>query len=178
MYVSATFLVAIAIFIDCSRSAALEDDVTNFSYEISKLARTRKSSTALEKLIKNLALPENWHADPKISIDEVSPRVTCTTCKAFAKSILELRRNGTTAEAIQDTIINLCIRLHLHTESVCRGSTKLNAVNLKVSSPLSDSRKPTIHKNNFFIYKVQMDSFNFFRKMLSAKKFQKSEKNP
>ncbi|XP_011303535.1 sphingomyelin phosphodiesterase [Fopius arisanus] len=127
MYVSATFLVAIAIFIDCSRSAALEDDVTNFSYEISKLARTRKSSTALEKLIKNLALPENWHADPKISIDEVSPRVTCTTCKAFAKSILELRRNGTTAEAIQDTIINLCIRLHLHTESVCRGSTKLNA---------------------------------------------------
>ncbi|XP_015119715.1 sphingomyelin phosphodiesterase [Diachasma alloeum] len=126
MPISVALLAALVTLVGFSRSARTEDEVTVFSEEISKLARTGEFSPQLEAIINRLALPENWYDDPRIAIDDVRPRATCTTCKAFAKSIIKLRRGGTSTEAIQAALIKSCIRLHLHTDIVCRGSIKLN----------------------------------------------------
>ncbi|XP_011303537.1 sphingomyelin phosphodiesterase [Fopius arisanus] len=103
------------------------DEVRVFSREISKLATTGHFSAKLKKIIDKLAFPKDWYEDPHVVFDEVDYSTSCSACKAFAASFIELTENGTCAEKINKALIKICVRMNIQTESVCRGFIELNA---------------------------------------------------
>ncbi|XP_015119724.1 sphingomyelin phosphodiesterase [Diachasma alloeum] len=151
MQTTAVTIIALVICVGYGHNAETEDEVSNFSKELSKLAKTGEFSPELEAMIDELAFPKNWYLDPHATIDHASLRTNCKACKAFARSFIELRRGGTPQEDILEALTKSCVRVNLQTETVCRGFIELNQ---PVFSWILD-HDPTVTEDDFCALPLQ-----------------------
>lgn len=108
--------------------SASEFAVTTLTNEIFEWVKNGVMSQKFTSIIGDLAIPTEMQRIDWTKLNGSKALAFCIVCKSLTKAIINLRRTGTPVEVIKQTVINLCTRLNLQTEPVCRGVVNLNAV--------------------------------------------------
>lgn len=92
-----------------------------------------RTSIKFRGMMHELAIPGSWQrVDWTNFVDDVRGSVLCTMCQSVTKSVINLRRGGTSVEKLEESMTNLCILLNVQTDAVCRGVVRLNLVKKKI----------------------------------------------
>ncbi|XP_076293529.1 sphingomyelin phosphodiesterase isoform X2 [Lasioglossum baleicum] len=77
-------------------------------------------------MISHLRIPTELQNSNWRTFSRGSDIAMCSICRATVKLYMNLRREGMSAEKIQNQITKLCVLLNIQTEPVCKGVIELN----------------------------------------------------
>ncbi|XP_012257111.2 sphingomyelin phosphodiesterase-like [Athalia rosae] len=119
--------IATTLLFEGAASSALTEEhlLAAITNEMEKWMKFEEPRT-LEERLSEIALPNPLRLSEVESFIDERANVMCSVCKSLVKVIMGYRRNGMDEKKIKNVVIELCTKLNLQTEAVCRGIIELN----------------------------------------------------